>query len=107
MERTLVLIKPDALARGLVGDVTTRFERKGLLLVGCKMMRLDDDVLAERVGAVIAAPVTIEGATVRVTASIGVALARGPGTDPGTLLRTADQAMYQAKERGKGTFQLR
>ena len=47
MERTLVLIKPDALARGLVGEITTRFERKGLLLVGCKMMRLDAALLAE------------------------------------------------------------
>jgi diguanylate cyclase (GGDEF)-like protein len=41
-----------------------------------------------------------------VTASIGVAIARGPGTDPGALLRTADQAMYRAKQQGKGAFQL-
>jgi nucleoside-diphosphate kinase len=56
MERTLVLIKPDALARGLVGEVTTRLERKGLLLVGCKMMRLDGDVLAEHYAHLVDKP---------------------------------------------------
>ena len=56
MERTLVLIKPDALARGLVGEITTRFERKGLLLVGCKMMRLGDDVLAEHYAHLVDKP---------------------------------------------------
>ncbi len=45
MERTLVLLKPDALQRDLVGDIIARFERKGLKLVGLKMMRLSDDLL--------------------------------------------------------------
>lgn len=47
MERTLVLIKPDAIQRGLVGEITSRFERKGLKLVGCKMMSLDEAILRE------------------------------------------------------------
>jgi len=45
MERTLVLIKPDALQRDLVGEVISRFERKGLKLVGLKMMMLSDPIL--------------------------------------------------------------
>lgn len=45
MERSVVLIKPDGLQRGLVGEVVHRFERKGLKLVGIKMIRLDDPVL--------------------------------------------------------------
>lgn len=45
MERTLVLLKPDALQRDLVGDIIARFERKGLKIVGLKMMRLSDDLL--------------------------------------------------------------
>ncbi len=45
MERTLVLIKPDAFQRDLVGDIITRLERKGLKLVGIKMMMLSDDLL--------------------------------------------------------------
>lgn len=47
MQRTLVLIKPDAIQRGLLGEITTRFERKGLKLVGCKMMSLDEALLRE------------------------------------------------------------
>jgi nucleoside-diphosphate kinase len=47
MERTLVLIKPDALSRGLMGRLISRFEDKGLQIVGCKMMQLDDRLLAE------------------------------------------------------------
>ena len=47
MERTLVLIKPDAIQRGLVGEVTRRLERKGLKLIGVKMMRLDSQILRE------------------------------------------------------------
>lgn len=47
MERTLVLIKPDGVQRGLVGEIISRFEKKGLKLVGCKMMRLDEAVLRE------------------------------------------------------------
>ena len=47
MQRTLVLIKPDALQRDLVGEILTRFERKGLQLVGIKMLRASDDLLNE------------------------------------------------------------
>lgn len=47
MERTLVLLKPDALQRDLVGEIIGRLERKGLKLVGLKMMRLSDELLNE------------------------------------------------------------
>lgn len=47
MERTLVLIKPDGVQRGLVGEIISRFEKKGLKMVACKMMRLDEAVLRE------------------------------------------------------------
>lgn len=47
MERTLVLLKPDAVQRGLLGEITTRFERKGLKVVGMKMMQLTDALLDE------------------------------------------------------------
>ena len=46
-ERTLVLVKPDAVQRGLVGEVVNRFERRGLHLVALKLMRVSTDV-AER-----------------------------------------------------------
>ena len=42
MDRTLILVKPDAFARNLTGEIIARFERKGLRLVALKLMRLDD-----------------------------------------------------------------
>jgi len=46
-EKTLVLIKPDAIQRGLIGEIMNRFERKGLKVVGIKMMSLDEALLRE------------------------------------------------------------
>ncbi len=40
MERTLIILKPDAVQRGLCGEIVTRFERKGLQIVGMKAMRI-------------------------------------------------------------------
>lgn len=47
METTLILLKPDTVKRGLIGEVTSRLERKGLQIVGMKMMQLDNDVIKE------------------------------------------------------------
>jgi nucleoside-diphosphate kinase len=47
MERSLVLIKPDALQRGLAGEIISRLERKGLKIVAMKMLHMDED-LAQR-----------------------------------------------------------
>ncbi len=47
MEKTLVIIKPGAIQRELIGEVLTRFERKGLQICGLKMMQLDDEILTE------------------------------------------------------------
>ena len=45
MERTLIILKPDALQRGLLGEIISRLERKGLKLVGMKMASLDEAIL--------------------------------------------------------------
>jgi len=45
MERTLIILKPDALQRGLIGEIITRLERKGLKLIGMKMASLDEAIL--------------------------------------------------------------
>jgi len=44
VQRTLVLCKPDAVQRGLVGGIIARFERKGLRIVGIKMISVDEDL---------------------------------------------------------------
>ena len=46
MDRTLVICKPDAVERGLVGELVGRLERKGLRLVAAELRNLDPDVLA-------------------------------------------------------------
>lgn len=46
-ERSLIIIKPDAIQRSLVGEIITRFERKGLKIVGMKMMHLEDVIVEE------------------------------------------------------------
>lgn len=47
MERTFLMIKPDGVQRGLIGEIVSRFERKGLKLIGAKLMLVDRS-LAER-----------------------------------------------------------
>lgn len=47
MQQTAVLVKPDGMQRGLIGEIISRFERKGLKLVGLKMVLLSDAQLSE------------------------------------------------------------
>src|SRR3954463_4598354 len=44
MERTLILVKPDAFARGLSGEIIARFERKGLKIVAARHMTVTEDL---------------------------------------------------------------
>ncbi len=45
MERTLIIAKPDAVQRGLIGEIISRLEQKGLKLIGIKMASLDEAML--------------------------------------------------------------
>lgn len=56
MERTLVLIKPDGVQRGLIGEVVKRLEQKGLKLIGVKMMALSEAVLREHYAHIASKP---------------------------------------------------
>lgn len=56
MEKTLVILKPCTLQRGLVGEITNRFERKGLRLAGMKMVQLTDEILNEHYAHLSAKP---------------------------------------------------
>jgi nucleoside-diphosphate kinase len=47
MEQTVVLVKPDGVQRGLIGEIVSRFEHKGLKLAGIKMISLTDAILDE------------------------------------------------------------
>jgi nucleoside-diphosphate kinase len=47
MEKALIILKPDAIQRSLIGQVTARLEQKGLKLIGCKMNKLSSEILKE------------------------------------------------------------
>lgn len=50
MQTTLVLLKPDCVQRNLMGQVISRFEAKGLTILGMKMIQLDDALINEHYG---------------------------------------------------------
>ncbi|RYD23206.1 MAG: nucleoside-diphosphate kinase [Verrucomicrobiaceae bacterium] len=55
-ETTLILFKPDAVAKNLTGTVLARFQEQGFLIRGIKMMRLSDEILAEHYSHIAAMP---------------------------------------------------
>ncbi len=56
MEKTLVILKPSAMGRGIAGEVITRFTNKGLILAGMKMIQLTDAILDEHYAHLIERP---------------------------------------------------
>ncbi len=83
MERTLVLVKPDGMARGLVGEIVGRFEAKGLRLAGMKMVWMDEDLANRHYSAHIGKPF-FSGLVAYITASPIIAMVwQGPGAIAG------------------------
>ncbi len=56
MEQTLVIIKPSAVERGLIGEILSRFQHKGLIIAGLKMMQLGEDILREHYAHLVNRP---------------------------------------------------
>jgi nucleoside-diphosphate kinase len=56
MERTLILIKPDAIQRGLIGRIISRFEEKGLKLAGIKFLSLTDQLINDHYSHLVDKP---------------------------------------------------
>lgn len=56
METTLVLLKPSCVQRNLMGEIINRFERRGLQVVGLKMMQLSDEILREHYAHLVDKP---------------------------------------------------
>lgn len=50
MEKTFLMVKPDAVQRGLIGDIVSRFERKGFQLVGAKLMNISTELAEKHYG---------------------------------------------------------
>ncbi|MCS1350981.1 nucleoside-diphosphate kinase [Mechercharimyces sp. CAU 1602] len=50
MEKTFLMVKPDAVQRGLIGEIVARFEKKGFKLVGAKLMTIPEELAKEHYG---------------------------------------------------------
>ncbi len=55
-EKSLIIIKPDAVQRNLIGEITSRIERKGLKVIGMKMMSIKDATLEEHYAHIVDKP---------------------------------------------------
>ena len=47
MERTFIMVKPDGVQRGLIGEIISRFERRGLKLVGMRMLQVSQELASQ------------------------------------------------------------
>lgn len=56
MEQTLVILKPSALERCLIGEIIKRIEQRGLIICGMKMMQLDEKILREHYAHLVDKP---------------------------------------------------
>ncbi len=56
MEITLVILKPSAVQRGIIGEVISRFEKKGIQIVAMKMVRMTDEKLREHYSHLVDKP---------------------------------------------------
>lgn len=101
MEQTLVILKPSAIERNLIGEIISRIERKGLIITGLKMMQLDEAILREHyahlvdrpffpsiVESMTASPVIVmclEGVDVVAVFRKMTGVTNGRNAEPGTL----------------------
>lgn len=126
MERTLVLIKPDGVRRGLVGEVLRRLECQELKLIGLKLLKLSPELAAAHYavhrgkpfyeelvafitsGPVVAAAVAGEDAVARVRRLVGDTRAAAPGSIRGdfatsvtaNVVHASDSPVSAARELG-------
>lgn len=93
------LFGPQAIVARLGGD-------EFVIAIDCLEVERGVAATAQQILDAVTGPVSIDGKEVRVTASLGVALAEGPGDSAERLLRDADTAMYLAKDSGRNRWKL-
>jgi len=106
-DRLLVEVARRMAATVRAGDTVSRLGGDEFVVLLPNVASLDEcEIVLERILEVVGEPIALEGHddTVTVSASIGVSLYFADDTDPDTLLRRADHAMYQAKEAGRGRY---
>jgi diguanylate cyclase (GGDEF)-like protein len=88
-------------------DTIARFGGDEFAVIQVGPERIEDvAVLAQRISDVLSAPYEIDGHHVLIGVSIGIAMVPADGSDPDTLLKNADIALYRAKAEGRGTFRM-
>lgn len=106
-DRLLQLVAERLKGRLRENDIAARFGGDEFVVVlGGIADSQNAATVARKIVEVLAMPFTMENRTNAITASIGISLFPDHGKDPKTLLRKADKAMYQAKERGKNNAQF-
>ncbi len=95
MERTFVMVKPDGVQRGLVGEIVRRFEQRGLKLVGMKMMQLTPEFAHKHYEVHVGKPF-FEGLIRYITSGPVVAMVL-EGTDAINVARSTMGATNPAK----------
>ncbi len=88
-------------------DTVARLGGDEFTVILAELREPEDAVsVAQKILERVEVPITIGNIPIVVTASIGISLYPADGTDPESLLRNADSAMYRAKESGRNTYQL-
>jgi len=89
------------------GDTVARLGGDEFALVLSNLARADDACLvAEKVLAALSSPFDLDGQEVYISASLGISVFPGDGTNADVLLRNADTAMHRAKEQGRNNYQF-
>ena len=87
MSRTLVIAKPDAVERGLAGEIVARFERKGLKLVAAELRSVDPDTAAKHYAEHEGKPFYEELISFITRSPALVFVVEGPGDDTWAMVR--------------------
>lgn len=106
-DRVLQLVSQRLQERIRAGDVLSRLggDEFALICWGCRTPEGAAE-LAQRLLDTFASPVLIDGVSVQIGSSIGIALAPQHGSDPDALLKNADMALYAAKAAGRNTWRF-
>lgn len=103
----LLTIVGDRLSKVIRGhDTAARLGGDEFVLVFAGAGRAHARLLADRVVRALSAPYDLDGVTVQISTSVGVAVYPEDGLDSAALLRAADSAMYAAKSAGRGRYRL-